>query len=83
GLAAVMSVLFNLFKEQRERRRSCLSDDCSEDYSGEDRRIRDIPSLMDESANAFRDAVDVLDRTFESGQQVIQSIGEIVDKIRQ
>jgi len=83
GLAAVLSMFFNLFREQHERRRSSLSDDCPDDYSDEGEKIRDISSVMDESANAFRDAVDVLDRTFESGRQVIESIGEVIDKIRQ
>ena len=53
------------------------------DYDDGERRPMDISSIVDESANSFRDAVDVLDRTFTSGRNMMESVIEVIEKIRE
>lgn len=84
GLAAVASVFFNLFHEQRERRKEAMGTESRfrrQDESGN--VLGDFSNIIDESSQAFRDAVRTLDKTFESGQAAIESVQSVIDKIRE
>lgn len=79
GLAAVANLFFDLFREQRRRRRS--------GGSGLDRRrdgdlVGGISDLVSESKGAFVDAVDALDRTFDSGVRAVQSVKDVMGKCK-
>ena len=80
GLAAVASTLFNLFAEQREERKKYSSPHRS--GGGTEGKLGDLSYVIDESTSAFRDAVKTLDRTFESGVKAVESVQEVIDKIR-
>lgn len=84
GLAAVASVFFNLFQEQRERRRDMMRTESrfrSQDESGN--VLGDLSNIIDESSSAFSDAIKTLDKTFEAGQSAIESVQNVIDKIRE
>jgi len=84
GLAAVASVLFNLFQEQSSRRRRSQTTESRirrQDESGG--VLGDLSHIIDESTSAFKDAVKTLDRTFESGKAALDSIQDVINKIRE
>jgi|WetSurMetagenome_2_1015567.scaffolds.fasta_scaffold1128588_1 hypothetical protein len=84
GLAAVASSVFNLFSEQRSRRKESMATETRfrrHDESGN--VLGDLSNIIDESSQAFRDAVRTLDKTFESGQAAIESVQSVIDKIRE
>lgn len=84
GLAAVASAFLNLFQEQRERRRDMMRTESrfrSQDESGN--VLGDLSNIIDESSFAFRDAIKTLDKTFEAGQSAIESVQNVIDKIRE
>jgi hypothetical protein len=84
GLAAVASVLFNLFQEQRANRRREFSAESrirKQDENGG--VLGDLSYIVDESTSAFNDAVRTLDRTFESGRKAIESVADVINKIRE
>ncbi len=84
GLAAAASVLLNLFQEQRAVRKKSMTAESRirrQDESG--RVIGDLSYVIDESTAAFKDAVRALDRTFESGKRALDSVQDVIDKIRE
>ncbi len=84
GLAAVASVAFNLFQDQRQKRRKAMSADSrirTHDESGG--VLGDLSYIIDESTGAFKDAVQALDKTFETGKQAIDTFQDVIDKIRE
>jgi hypothetical protein len=84
GLAAVASAAFGIFKDQQGRRKrfnSAESRAQSHDESGG--VLGDLSNIIDESSSAFKDAVQSLDRTFESGRQAIETFQDVIDKIRE
>ncbi|MCX6646753.1 MAG: alkaline phosphatase family protein [bacterium] len=84
GLAAVASSFFNLFTEQRSRRKEAMATETRfrrHDESGN--VLGELSNIIDESSQAFRDAVRTLDKTFESGQAAIESVQSVIDKIRE
>ncbi len=84
GLAAVASLLLNLFQEQRESRRRSMSPESrfrSHDESGG--VLGDLSHVVDESSSAFSDAVRTLDRAFDSGRKAIEGVKDVIDKIRE
>jgi hypothetical protein len=84
GLAAVASVLFNLFQEQSSRRRRSQTTESRirrQDESGG--VLGDLSHIIDESTSAFKDAVKTLDRTFESGKAALDSIQDVINRIRE
>jgi hypothetical protein len=84
GLAAVASVVFNIFNEQRASRRKSFSQESrikDQDESGG--VLGDLSYIIDESTSAFGDAVRTLDKTFESGRKAIESVQDVIDKIRE
>lgn len=84
GLAAAASTLFNLFNEQREMRKtSGLSGSTYPSYESKGGMLGDLSYAVDESTSAFRDAVRTLDKTFESGIKAIDSVKDVIDKIRE
>ena len=84
GAAAVASVCFNLFQEQRARRRHAMTTDSRmRTYDESGGVMGDLSNLVDEGTSAFRDAVRTLDRTFESGVRAIETVQDIIDKIRE
>ncbi len=84
GVAAVASALFGLFQEQGKRRRRSMSAESrirTQDESGG--VLGDLSYIVDESTSAFKDAVQTLDRTFESGRMAVETIQDVIDKIRE
>jgi len=84
GLAAVASAAFGLFRQQSRRRkdeRSAGSRIRRYDESGN--ILGDLSNILDESTGAFRDAVQTLDQTFETGRQALDTFGKVVDKMRE
>ena len=84
GLAAIASTFLNLFNEQRARRKEAMGTESRfrrQDESGG--VLGDLSNIIDESSQAFRDAVRTLDKTFESGQSAIESVQTVIDKIRE
>ena len=45
--------------------------------------LGDLSHVVDESTTAFSDAVRTLDKTFESGRRAIDSVQDVIDKIRE
>jgi len=83
GLAAVTSALFSLFQEQRTSRKQAMSAESRikrHDEAGG--VVGDLSYILDESSGAFKDAVKALDRTFESGKAALDSIQDVINKIR-
>lgn len=84
GLAAVASALFNVFQDQRSARRQAMSAESRirrHDERGD--VMGDLSYIIDESGGAFKDAVKALDRTFESGKVALDSIQDVINKIRE
>jgi len=84
GVAAVASALFGLFQEQGKRRRRSMTAESrirKQDESGG--VLGDLSYIVDESTSAFKDAVQTLDRTFESGRMAVETIQDVIDKIRE
>ena len=84
GLAAVASAAFGLFRDQQQRRKKYNSAESraqSHDESGG--VLGDLSNIIDESSSAFRDAVQSLDKTFESGRHAIETFQDVIDKIRE
>ncbi len=84
GMAAVASSVFNLFSEQRSRRKEAMATESRFRRHDENGNVLgDLSNIIDESSQAFRDAVRTLDKTFESGQAAIESVQSVIDKIRE
>lgn len=84
GLAAVASVFFNFFSERRAKRAYAMSPEArlkKQDESGG--IIGDLTNLVGESTEAFKDAVQTLDRTFETGVKAIETVQNVINKIRE
>ena len=84
GLAAVASALFGLFQEGRSRRRDAMTPASRlrrQDEAGG--VLGDLSHVVDESTSAFSDAVRALDRTFESGRRAIETVQDVINKIRE
>jgi len=84
GAAAAVGVIFGIFRESAERRkvsRSTASRIRTQDESGG--VIGDLSNIIDESTTAFKDAVQTLDRTFESGRMALESFQDVINKIRE
>jgi hypothetical protein len=84
GLAAAANAFFNIFQEQRSRRKSAMSPESRmrrQDESGG--VVGDLSNLVDEGTSAFRDAVRTVDNTCESVTRGLESIGDVIHKIRQ
>jgi hypothetical protein len=83
GLAAVASAIFSVFQEQRTSRRQAMTPESRirrHDEAGG--VVGDLSYIIDESSGAFRDAVKALDKTFESGKAALDSIQDVINKIR-
>ena len=84
GLAAVASVAFNLFQEQRDRRKSSMKPDSRlRSYDEAGGVLGDLSHVIDESGAAFTDAVKTLDTAFESGRRAVETVQDVIDKIRE
>ncbi|HDS29758.1 MAG TPA: hypothetical protein ENN67_01815 [Firmicutes bacterium] len=84
GLAAVASVFLNFFQEKREFRRSAMTPQSRlrrQDESGG--ILGDLSHVVDESSAAFTGAVKSLDKAFDSGRRAIETVQEVIDKIRE
>jgi hypothetical protein len=77
GLAAVATVFYDLFREQRRRR---LQSGSSFSRRRDGDLLGGLTGLVDEGRGAFRDAVDARDRTFDSGTRAVQSVQDVVGK---
>ncbi|HEX9745984.1 MAG TPA: hypothetical protein VGB30_11215 [bacterium] len=78
GIAAVAHTAFNLFNELRDAR----SEDGVPGHEHTGGKMGDLSYVLDESTNAFQDAVKTLDKTFESGIKAVESVQDVIDKIR-
>jgi len=84
GLAAVASAAFGLFRLQAERRKEAGSTGSRiREYDESGNILGDLSNIIDESSGAFRDAVQALDQTFESGRQALDTFSDVVDKMRE
>jgi len=84
GAAAVASAVFGLFSEQQRKRKNSM--DPVQRMQARDESggiVGDLSHVIDESTSAFNDAVKMLDRTFESGKQALESVQQVIDRIRE